>query len=114
MLLFSPESVHNDSDLDSLSVFPFLEPSDVKKLKDELPTYLAKCADTDDSICPLDWWKRNCQGLPSWSAAAETVLLIQPSSASSERVFSLLSNNRQESALEDYVETSLMLQYNHR
>ena len=43
------------------------------------------------------------------------VLLFQPSSAAAERVFSLLQNSFQEqqfSALEDYIETSIMLQYN--
>ena len=45
------------------------------------------------------------------------ITLIQPSSAAAERVFSLLAssfNNNQESALEDYIQTSVMLQYNHR
>ena len=43
------------------------------------------------------------------------VLLFQPSSTAAERVFSLLKNSIQEqqfSALEDYIETSIMLQYN--
>ena len=44
-----------------------------------------------------------------WSTAFKLVLLVQPSSAAAERVFSLL---RQSSSLEDYIETSLMLQYN--
>jgi len=42
---------------------------------------------------------------------------VQPSSASSERVFSLFNNSfgpQQNSALQDYIETSLMLQYNKR
>jgi len=41
------------------------------------------------------------------------ILLIQPSSAASERVFSLLNNTfneQQQSCLEDYVEVSIMLQ----
>ena len=45
----------------------------------------------------------------------KTWLLVQPSSAAAERVFSLLQNSfsqRQSSSLEDYIETSLMLQYN--
>ena len=42
--------------------------------------------------------------------------LIQPTSAAAERVFSLLSNSfgsAQERSLEDYIEASIMLQYNH-
>ena len=52
-----------------------------------------------------------------WAAACKKVLLIQPSSAASERVFSLLENsfrNTQARAMEDYIEVSLMLQYNKR
>ena len=44
----------------------------------------------------------------------KTALLIQPSSAAAERVSSLLSNSFKENqarALEDYIETSIMLQY---
>jgi len=42
-------------------------------------------------------------------------MLIQPSSAAAELAFSILSNsftNRQEHSLKDYIETSVMLQYN--
>ena len=40
---------------------------------------------------------------------------LQPSSAAAERVFSLLNNSFKEqlySSLEDYIDTSIMLQYN--
>ena len=42
------------------------------------------------------------------------VLLVQSSSAAAERIFSLLSNSfteRQMSSLEDYIETSIMIQH---
>ena len=42
--------------------------------------------------------------LPHWSTPAQNVLLLQPSSAASERVFSLLNNcfsSRQECSLSD-------------
>ena len=45
----------------------------------------------------------------------KTDLLIQPSSAAAERVFSLLNNSFKENqarALEEYIEASIMLQYN--
>ena len=45
------------------------------------------------------------------------MILVQPSSAAAEKVFSLLKasfNERQDGALQDYIETSLMLQYNKR
>jgi len=70
---------------------------------------------------PIIWstsfWKRHESDLPNWSRAARQVLLVQLSSAASERVFSLLKNSfgdRQNSALQDYIEASLMLQYNNR
>ena len=43
------------------------------------------------------------------------VLLMQPSSAAAERVFSLLKNSfgeQQDNSLQDYIECSMMLQYN--
>ena len=45
--------------------------------------------------------------------AAQRVLVVQPSSASAERVISLLACtfiDQQDRSLEDYIETSLMLQ----
>lgn len=53
--------------------------------------------------------------LPHWSSLVKKLLLIQPSSASAERVFSLLTNafgSQQESPLQDYLEASVMLRYN--
>ena len=53
--------------------------------------------------------------LPFWSTGCRAILLLQPSSAAAERVFSLLSNSfkeNQQNALEDYnISTSVMLQY---
>ena len=59
----------------------------------------------------------NDSDLPTWSEVCKLVLLLQPSSAAAERVFSILSSicsTSQESSLEDYVQVSVMLQYNHR
>ena len=66
-------------------------------------------------IC--EWWKSNETVLPNWGGAAKKALLVQPSSAASERVFSLLNNTfgkKQNNSLEDYVESCIMLQYNNR
>ena len=63
------------------------------------------------------WWKRNEKVLPNWSSTCKSVLLVQLLSATAERVFSILSNSftdRQEHSLKDYIETSVMLQYNSR
>ncbi len=116
--LFSPSKVHDiqptAADIDCLSVIPWLN---VLELKEELPTYLAKASDVDSSTNILDWWERNCFELPLWSSAAQKIFLIQPSSAAAERVFSLLnstSDDHQNNSLEDYVESTIMLQYNNR
>ena len=50
-----------------------------------------------------------------WLKAAQKALLLQPSSAAAERVFSLLNNSfgaTQASTLQDYLEATIMLQYN--
>ena len=66
----------------------------IQSLKDELPAYLVKAADLpSDFHVPKDtWreWKTTATDLPSWSAAVEKLVLVQPSSAAAERVFSLL------------------------
>ena len=79
--------------------------------------YISKCANTDENFCVVKWWQKNSTDVPSWASAAKKVLLVQPSSAASERVFSLLNNSfhdQQDLSLQDYIEASLMLQYNYR
>ena len=117
---FSPQTIHemqpSASSLESLKAFPFFDSQEeLEMLKAELPAYLVKAADVDSSIDPLQWWQRNASALPHWVAAARKVLLVQPSSAASERVFSLFNasfQGQQETTLQDYLETSIMLQYN--
>ena len=116
--LFSPSKVHemqpNSALVDSLVAFPFLS-SSVAALKGELPQYVAAAEDVSPTHDPLEFWKEHKDTLPAWTAAARQVLLAQPSSAASECVFSLLTNSfgeRQQSSLQDYIEASMMLQYN--
>ena len=116
--LFSPAKLQQMkpaiSYLDNLSIFPFLSPQ-IPTLKEEFPLYVAASEDIDPSYDPMHFWRQHEQSLPAWSQAARQVILIQPSSAASERVFSLLRNpfgERQNSALQDYIEASLMMQYN--
>ena len=99
------------SDIDSLSVIPFLNDSGViTGLKEELPAYLARAngANTPD-IC--QWWN-NETALPNWSGAAKKSILVQPSSAASERVFSNNTWTKANNTLVDYIESCLMVQYN--
>ena len=60
---------------------------------------------------------QNTEPVDYYATAARKVLVVQPSSAASERVFSLLNNafsQQQHSALQDYIEASIMMQYNRR
>ena len=120
--LFSPVRLHEIQptalDLDQLKVLLFLDDSTVlSNLKVELPSYLAKASQVNSDFDILEWWKLHEAELPHWSSAVKKGLLLQPSSAASERVFSLLNNSfndRQYNFLEDYIEASIMLQYNSR
>ena len=61
--------------------------------------------DVSPSIDKNDWWMKHETELFHWSKACKIVLLVQPSSAAAEQVFSLLSNSfteQQMSSLEDY------------
>ena len=83
----------------------------------ELPTYMAIADGTSADANKLEWWKNHASEVPKWSSGCRAILLLQPSSAAAERVFSLLTNSfkeQQTHALEDYIETSVMLQYNKR
>ena len=104
------------SDIDSLCAIPFLNDlTIIANLKKELPVYLAKADSVSPTVDVLGWWKQNEHALPNWSSAARKTMLIQPSSATAERVFSLLNNSfstKQYNSLEDYIECSLLLQYN--
>lgn len=119
--LFSPHKVQvlqpTASEIDSLSIIPFLNDNSILSgLKEELPAYMAKCNEIG-SVSDIDWWRINSEHLPKWSACVKQILLIQPSSAAAERVFSLLTSSfteQQIHSLNDYVETSIMLQYNER
>jgi len=86
-------------------------------LQRELPTYIAAATDVNPDIIVLIWWEIHQQEIPNWAKARKKILLIQPSSAASERVFSLLENSfrdNQACAMEDCIEASIMLQYNLR
>ena len=126
--LLRPASVQSlgvtPENVSQLRAFPFLDEDKIIDLGAELPRYLAAAEGAvfpGDSLAEkaekkVKWWKDHAQDLPHWANAAR-VMLVQPSSAAAERVFSLLKstfNDQQASALQDYLETSTMLQYNHR
>ena len=60
---------------------------------------------------------RPLSSLPFWAQLLRIVLLLAPSSAAVERVFSIMRRTfgkDQDKALGDMIRTSLMLQYNYR
>ena len=69
----------------------------------------------EDVTEKLAWWAANSVRLPHWASLVKKLLVIQPISASAERVFSLLNNafnDQQDNALEEYLEASVMIRYN--
>ena len=116
--LFSPLKFHelkpNATDIDCLKAFPFLSSQEtIYGLKMEIPMYMAASEDVSTEIDLIAWWKRHAIELPKWANALKKVLLVQPSSATAERVFSILQRFtvQQQSSLKDYVELSVMLQF---
>ena len=116
--LFSPSKMYElrptASDIDCLKSFPFLDAM-IPGLKSELPNYLAAAGNVSAQVDSLTWWKIHEDDLPLWAKACKMVLLVQPFSAAAERVFSVLQGSfsrQQYRSLEDYVELSVMLQYN--
>ena len=93
----------------------------------DTPLYLAaaaaarafdKTSVNDYTEAILGWWRAaDCSAFPAWALAARIVFAISPNSASCERVFALLRNlfgESQMSSLADYIQASLMLNYNKR
>ena len=103
--------------LEEFRNFPFITDDTIANLACELPLYLA-AADGVTVSCENDkltWWPAHKESLPNWASLVKTLLLIQPSSASAERAFSLLANAfgpQQETVLQDYLEACVMIQYN--
>ena len=98
--------------LTNLLVFPFITPSNLAELKEEFPKYVALTEEVSSDYTILNFWKDHAAAIPKWSNAARKILLLQPSSAAAERVFSVLNNSfgdQQLSSLEDYLEASIMM-----
>ena len=65
----------------------------------------------------LEFWRKQGTKMPAWRKAARIVLAIPPTSAASERVFSLLEamfGTGMDASLSDLIQASLMLRYNER
>ena len=88
----------------------------IANLATELPLYLAAA---DGVMCDseeekLVWLAAHRDTLPHWVALVRKLILVQPSFAAAERVFSFLNtlSGELDGALEDYIEASVMIRYN--
>ena len=82
----------------------------MNNLKSEFPQYIALSEDTSPEVDVMSWWAEHSDELPHWSSAAKMVGAV-------ERVFSIQTNTfgiQQDHSLQDYIEASLMLQYNYK
>ena len=116
-----------DDILTMASTFPFpqLRGDTLKNLIAELPVYKLRAAElkapsgmtvSERASFIWDWWSRQESALPTWCSVCKIVCLIQPSSASVERVFSILNRmfGSDRISLIDYIEGCVMLEYNNR
>jgi hypothetical protein len=85
-----------------------------EKLLSTLPMYKSYAMDfKSDSI--LQFWNTKGSDLIVWYQCLKHVALFQPSSAAAERVFAFLRKyftKYQDSTLEDYKSTSIMMRFN--
>ena len=107
----------NAAALQEFKNFPFVDDNTIDNLAAELPAYLAAADGTAADLSEMQklaWWAGHSDTLPHWASLVRKLLLIQPSSAASERVFSLLAtlSSQQDNALVDYIEASVMIRYN--
>ena len=110
-------------DLLSLGHFQLDE---INAILNEFSTYLLLCEEFNDieNYCSdeelkqiIKFWQINKNQLPAISLFVMYAYTISPSSASVERVFSILKasfGSLQNLSLEDYIQASLMYQYNNR
>ena len=103
-----------------LQGIPFIDAPTCAQLLLELPTYRAMAIGDPALTANTDveeWWanKDGDLTIKTWYETAIKVMLLQPSSAAAERVFSMLKalmGDQQASALEDYQQAGLMIHYN--
>lgn len=106
---------YSDADVRSLSVFPFVDGDMVEGLLTERDDYFIAASDTDGDYDHMAFWNLNQHKLPTWRALVSEMVLLQPSSAFMERVFSTLRccfDERQESVYSDRICAAALLKYN--
>jgi len=63
-----------------------------------------------------EWWRQCAERghVPIWCTLIQMLLVVQPNSASMERLLSMLKAGMEKSQLQDAVEMNAMGDYNHR
>ena len=79
-----------DSLLAHVQNMPFLPLEFTQAMAIELPVYLAAGRDVDDDVDVLQCFSRVEKKLPSWHLAFRIIMAIEPSSAETERAFSMM------------------------
>jgi hypothetical protein len=105
-----------------LDLIPFFTAQERQLLAAAWPAYVVYVGAhppqvTSGEVMYEDWWvTAGAAGHGVWYAAAQKVMILAPSSAAAERVFSMLKaligDRQMASALEDYQQTSIMLHFN--
>lgn len=112
--------------VERLKDIPWLAEEAIQQMQSELPALVLAANEskldfsaasvTDFSSNVLTFW-RNIINCNTWKQEARRAFSLTPSSASSERVFSLLKamfGENQINSLSDYIEGSVMLAFNER
>jgi hypothetical protein len=113
--LFNPSHLQKkkvEDVLPDLDVIPLVLTQYKPELLRTLVAYIDHCADFRPNSSLAGFWSSKQNFLPSWYECFHYVALFQPSSASVERVFAILDrnfNDQQQSTLEDYKSTSVIL-----
>ncbi|CAB1106310.1 unnamed protein product [Ectocarpus sp. CCAP 1310/34] len=105
---------YSNDEIRSLSVFPFVDDDMMDGLLKEKNDFYVAATDTDTDYDNMTFWSDNKKNLPTWHELVLDVVLLQPSSAFMERVFSILRccfSERQESVYSDRICASALLKY---
>jgi len=99
---------------------PLFTPIEVEEIQREMDSYRQELVHLamNDPHTTLDWWRPRAARFPGMTRALKKIACLGQTSASCERVFSMLEqvlcSQQEVHALEDYIETYLLARYNHR
>ena len=94
---------------------PFITEEIISKLVAEKDEYQLAASSVDIEYDVWEFWRNSRTRPPPWYNVAKDIVLMQPSSAFMERVFSILRacmDERQESSYSDRIAASALLKHN--